>query len=100
MNATATPVNRHPVDELADVRAQIKELQEKEYTLRVEVSVLMGDNDSLGGDEFIAKQILSNRAGAIDTKALEKAGIDIDKYRKPSTVVYQIRCERRVLEDA
>lgn len=100
MNAKALPVNRHPVDQLADVREKIKALQEQEDTLRTEVSVLMGGGDTLGGDEFIAKQSISERAGALDVKAMESDGIDVAKYRKKPSTVYQIRCERRVLEDA
>lgn len=100
MNARTLPVNRHPVDQLADVREKIKALQEEEDTLRTEVSVLMGEGDTLGGDEFIAKQSISERAGAIDAKAMERDGIDVAKYRKKPSTVYQIRCERRVLEDA
>lgn len=100
MNAQTTPVNRHPVDQLAEVREKIKVLQDQEDTLRTEVSVLMGDADTLGGDEFIAKQSISERAGGIDAKALERDGIDVAKYRKKPSTVYQIRCERRVLENA
>ena len=92
--------NRHIVDQLADVRAQIKDLEEREKTLKEAVSREMGGRDSLGGDEFIALQRMSERKGAIDAKAMEKAGIDPDKFRKPATIVYQIVVERRVQEDA
>lgn len=95
MNDTSLPVNRHPVDQLADIRFTIKKLQEREDELRSEVSALMGENDSLGGDEYIARQTVANRSGAIDTKALERDGIDVDKYRKAGTIVYTIRCESR-----
>lgn len=100
MNALTMPVNRHPVDELADVREKIKALEDIRDALLVEVSVLMGDSDTLGGDEFIARQSITERAGAIDAKAMKADGIDVAKYRKKPSKVYQIRCERRVLEDA
>lgn len=87
--------NRHPVDMLAEVRAKIKELEAREKAVAAEVSKLMGNKDSLGGDEFIARQILSSRKGAVDTAKLEKAGIAIDAYRKPDTAVVQIRVEKR-----
>lgn len=99
MNATTTPVNRHHVDQLADVREKIKNLEEREKTLKAEVSILMGNRDSIGGDEFIARQTLTERAGSVDTTAMKRAGIDVDKYRKPPTAVVTIKCERRVLED-
>jgi len=47
-----------------------------------------------------AKQVLTKRAGTIDTKAAEAAGIDLSAFRKPETIVYSIRCERRVSEVA
>jgi hypothetical protein len=100
MPDTTLPVNRHPVDELAEVRAQIKDLEEREKALKTTVSTLMGDRDSIGGDEFIARQTLTERAGSVDTAAMKKAGIDVDKYRKAPTAVVTIKCERRVLEDA
>lgn len=100
MTDTTLPVNRHPVDQLAEIRETIKHLQEREDELRVEVSALMGENDAIGGDEYIAKQSVSERAGAIDAKALERDGIDVAKYRKKPSTVYSIRCERRVQEAA
>ena len=100
MHNTALPVNRHPVDQLADIRAAIKALQEQEDTIRTEVSVLMGDGDVLGGDEFIARQTISERAGSIDAAALERDGIDVAKYRKKPSTVYSIKVERRAQEAA
>lgn len=98
MNATAMP-NRHPVDQLADVREQIKSLKTREDALRDEVSAMMGNADSLGGDEFIAHQSVSTRKGAIDQKALEATGIDVDKFRKPDVTAFTIRVERRAMEE-
>lgn len=92
--------NRHPVDQLGDVREQIKALQERETELKEQVSAMMGAADSLGGGEWIARQTRTTRKGAIDAKALEKAGLDPDRFRKPDSDVKTIRCERRVTEDA
>lgn len=100
MTAISMSVNRHIVDQLADVRAKIKELETVENALKAKVSKEMGDRDSLGGDEYIAQQTLTTRAGSIDTKALEKAGINVDAYRKPETVVMTLRVVKRVMEDA
>ena len=61
---------------------------------------LMGEGDSLGGDEFIAMQKLTTRKGAIDTKAMEKAGLDPDTFRKPDTAVYSLVLEPRAQEAA
>lgn len=93
-------MNRHIVDQLADVRAQIKELSAVESELKAKVSSQMGDADSLGGDEHIASQSLSTRRGAIDDKRMKADGIDVDAYRKPDTTVLTIRIERRVSEAA
>ncbi|WP_420959335.1 hypothetical protein [Brucella sp. IR073] len=100
MNDHALPVNRHPVDQLGDIRATIKVMEEREAELKAEVSELMGTDDVLGGDEYIARQAVSERAGAIDTKAMERDGIDIEKYRKPKVAVFSIRTEKRVQGEA
>lgn len=97
MNATAM-TNLHPVDELADVRLKIKHLDAREIELKKIISDMMGEADSLGGNEYIARQTVSERAGAIDTKAMEAAGIDVEKYRKKPTTVYTLRIERRESE--
>jgi uncharacterized protein (UPF0335 family) len=99
MNAAAL-TNRHPVDELAEVRAKIKFLGERESELKETISKMMGGADSLGGDEFIARQMLSERKGSLDEKAMKAAGIDTDKFRKPATVVMSLRIERREMEAA
>ena len=40
--------NRHPVDQLADVRSEIKILKEREQALRAEV---LASSDDMSGDE-------------------------------------------------
>jgi cell division protein FtsB len=65
MTNTALSGNRHPVDRLADVRAEIKKLQDEETDLKEQIGKLMGSADSLGGDEFIAgRRCRSARAGS------------------------------------
>ena len=99
MNDISMPGNnRHPVDQLGQIRETIKILKERETELVAIVSNAMGDGDSLGGSEFIARQVMSNRKGSIDAKALEKAGIDVDAFRKPDSTVFQMRLERREME--
>lgn len=100
MNAIATPVNRHPVDRLADLRAQMKALEAEEKEAAAEVSRLMGDAPSLGGDEFIATQGISERKGSIDAKKLAAAGIDVDAYRGAPSVSVRITLARRVQDEA
>lgn len=90
--------NRHPVDQLGEVREQIKALGEVESALKAQVSALMGDRDSLGGDEWIASQTLSERKGAIDEKKAKAAGVDVDRFRKASATVVTIRTVRREQE--
>lgn len=99
MNAKAMP-NRHPVDELADVREKIKFWKEREDELRGLISEMMGGADSLGGDEWIARQTVSERKGSLDEKAMKADGIDTDRYRKPPSVSFTIRVERRAVEAA
>lgn len=103
MPDNALPINRgnrHPVDRLADVRAQIKKLQDEESDLKALISTEMGSKDSLGGDEFIAFQTLQTRKGGIDEASLKAAGINPDKHRKPASTSHVLRVERRVAEVA
>jgi len=88
--------NRHIVDQLADVRNQIAWLKGVESELKEKISWQMGTRDSLGGDEYIAVKVVSDRVGAIDAKLLAADGIDIEKYRKPKTTTTSIRLEERV----
>lgn len=94
--------NRHPVDQLADVRESLKALKDREEDLKAEVGRLMGAADSLGGDEYIATQAISERKGGLDEKAIaSRLGVDnLDGFRKPSTTVVTIRVERRATEAA
>lgn len=92
--------NRHIVDQLSDIRAQIKELKKDEAACVSKISQQMGDGDSLGGDQFIARQIISTRKGSVDTARLAADGIDVDAYRKPETIAYSLRLEARVREVA
>lgn len=105
MHDTSLPINRgnrHPVDQLADVRAEIKKLEAQETDLKAQISAKMGSRDSLGGDEFIAVQTLSERKGGLDEKKIaEHIGVkSLDPYRKPSTTFITLRVERRVAEVA
>jgi hypothetical protein len=98
MNVAAMPsANRHIVDRLADVRERKKAIEAEEKQIAADVSKEMGSSDSLGGDDFIAKQIISERKGALDEKKLKaKLGVDdLSAYRKASTTVIQIRLDRR-----
>jgi len=87
--------NRHPVDQLAMVREELKALKEREDVLRDQVARFMGNADSLGGDEWIARQAISERKGSIDEAALRAIGVEPDAYRKPKTTTYTIRTVRR-----
>jgi len=98
MHDTSLPINRnrHPVDQLADVRAEIKRLQDQEADLKAQITTEMGSRDSLGGDELIAFQTLQTRKGGIDEASLKAAGINVDKHRKPASTAHVMRVERRV----
>jgi hypothetical protein len=102
MNDTPARSNRHIVDQLADTRAEIKVLQANEKSLKEEVGRLMGGKDSLGGDEFIASQSISERKGALDETAIaKKLGVDtLDAFRKAPTTVVTIRVEPRAVDES
>ena len=65
---TATTRNRHPVDELADIRAEIKRLETREAELK---TALAADGCNLDGDEFEAS-VSRISAERVDTAALRK----------------------------
>lgn len=94
MNAKAMS-NRHPVDQLGDIREQIKALGDVEKALKEQVSALMGEADSLGGAEWIASQSISERKGGVDEKKATAAGVNLDAFRKPPTPVVTIKTTRR-----
>ena len=86
--------NVHPVDELAEIRARMKALVERESELKSTISTLMGLDDALFGADHVAFQKMSSRKGAIDADALAKAGVDVDAFRKPDVAVISITVER------
>jgi hypothetical protein len=92
-------LNRHPVDLLAHTRALIKNLQEREADLKGEVIALMGDRDSLGGDEFLAHLSQKDRKGGLDEKKLADRLGDLSAYRKPGTSYPELRLEPRAVEE-
>ena len=104
MNDTALPgkpgTNRHPVDQLGQIRLTIKTLQDREAGLKEEVGQMMGKADSLGGDEYIAFQKLQSRKGSLDEKAMLAAGIDIERYRKSGSTYIVLTTVTREQEDA
>lgn len=100
MHDTSLPRNRHPVDQLADIRAQIKALQELETDLKAQISTEMGSRVSLGGDQFIARRVGRIRKGGLDEEAMKRRGIKVDNYRKPPVKYVVIEVEPRVMEVA
>jgi hypothetical protein len=100
MNDISLSRNRHPVDQLADVRAEIKRLGDVEADLKAQISTEMGSNDSLGGDQYIAFQQLRERKGGIDEAALKSVGINVDTFRKPATTYIVLSVEPRAAEVA
>lgn len=60
--------NRHPVDELSDVRAEMKRLKEREETLR---DVILGGECGMTGDQFVAS-VTSAEQRRFDADAAKK----------------------------
>ena len=89
------PKNRHVVDDLADLRFQRKELEERETQLRARVIEEMGTCDTLQGDQFVAHREQQRMRGAIDPARLRKAGIDPARYRKRGITFQRIITEPR-----
>lgn len=83
---TAPTRNRHPVDELADVRAAIRDLQAREAELK-EIVVHL-DGCRLEGDDFEGVVTWAT-AERVDTAALRKhLGEDgIKPFLKPTSTV-------------
>lgn len=93
--------NRHSVDQLGDVRATIRDLQDVEKALKEKVSREMGAKDSLGGDEWIANQRINERKGGLDENAIAaKLGVkNLEAFRKPPTTVVTITTTRRETDE-
>ncbi len=90
MSATIIPIgpvrrNRHPVDELADVRTEIKTLQAKEAELR---DLIIAEGCDLEGEEFEAN-VSRVESLKLDTKAVRKEFGDerLRAFLKPSEVL-------------
>ncbi len=103
MNGNALPgkiagTNRHPVDQLANVRATIKTLQEREAQLKEQIVAMMGDDASIGGDEFIASLRPGSRKGGLDEKRLAEHFGDLSMFRKPDSAFKTLTVEPRALE--
>lgn len=70
--------NRHPVDELADIRTQIKALETRESVLKEAIIHLLsdppfpGDTQRIDGDEYVASVSLIE-SHRLDRKEVEKA---------------------------
>lgn len=89
--------NRHPVDQLGDVRQTIKHLQDREAELKTVIGQIMGTADSLGGDEYIASQALQSRKGGLDEKKLAARFGDLSAFRKPDSTYVVLKVERRAI---
>jgi len=87
--------NRHIVDRLADIRDKIAYFKGIEASLKEAITQSMGEGSSLGGNEYIAVKIVSERVGSIDVKLMVADGLDVDKYRKPKTTITSIKIEER-----
>jgi hypothetical protein len=81
--------NVHPVDALADVRAEIKALQARESFLR---DKLISGGASLVGQSHEAS-ITNHSVMRLDTQKLEKALGDLTPYKSENTLV-MVRVKR------
>lgn len=90
-----TKANRHVVDQLADVRDQLKAAGEREKELKAQVEKMLARKDSVRGDEFVAFPVPSHRKGGLDEVAMVADGINVEKYRKPGIDILSIRLTAR-----
>jgi hypothetical protein len=75
--------NLHPADELADVRAQIRVLEERETLLREE---LLSGRCGLEGDDHVAR-LVRRRGGWVSLKTARRAlGAILDPFIIKRTV--------------
>lgn len=77
--------NRHPVDELADVRSEIKSLQAREAEIR---ALIIGEGCTLDGHEFEAS-VSTSTALKLDTAGVRKEFGDerLRPWLKPASTV-------------
>lgn len=87
--------NRHPVDELGDIRAERVALAVREDRARARVMSLMNAGGCLSGHDYTATWEVQKWRGQLDVAALRRAGLKPDKFRKPSANVDIIRTARR-----
>lgn len=98
---SATPerkaTNRHPADELADIRSEIQKLEKRETELR---EYLIGNQHDLDGDEFSVFLTKMSRT-TVDRKAIEKAmGKSwLEKFLKNSEMIRVVVRERVANEE-
>lgn len=90
--------NRHPIDELADVRAELKRLKAREAELR---DVILAGGCELVGDQFEAS-VRETKSERIDVEALrrEMGTKALAPYMRESTTCTIRVVERQVLEEA
>ncbi|MBB4004444.1 hypothetical protein [Aurantimonas endophytica] len=92
--------NRHPVDELADIREQKKALAAREDELKTVIfDMASDDRHAVGGDQYVAS-IKAIETKRLDRKAVEKVmGCAIERCLKSSTTL-RIDIEPRAAEAA
>ena len=91
--------NRHLVDRYGDLKEHNKKSKKLEEKLKAEIMKAADDagTDSVGGDEYIARQEVRQRTGGLDAEALEKRfGKEaVDACRKPPTNPIVVTVTRR-----
>jgi hypothetical protein len=93
--------NRHPVDRLADVRAEMRELKEREEKLRNEILEGERGECDLSGDEFEACIVHSEQERVSIDAIRRKMGREWMKEFVRSSSIVSIRLKKReALEDA
>src|SRR5262245_319434 len=84
--------NRHPVDELGDVREQMKLFEQREKDLREHI---LTHSEDLVGDEFAAYIQTQNRS-QVDMKRLKQhVGEDVVREFTTSKPTKVLLCERK-----
>lgn len=92
-----TKKNRHPADRLADARKAIAAAEAEESAARKEVLATLEEwnTEVLEGEETVVTRDHQTWKGNLDPDLIKLAGLNPDKFRKPSRPVSYVKTTKR-----